>query len=94
MNGAVIIEGVNLASTSARRDADALVSRLLRIREGGAVNVLIGYVASPGGLNGETDMRDWIEAKVTQNVFDVISESERFQAAAVREFESLGLSKH
>ncbi len=95
INGSVVVEGVNLASANARKDADALVSRLLRIMEAsaaGQVRVVIGYVASPGGLNGETHMRDWIMAKVTDKVFDVVAESHRFKSAAIDELREAGLS--
>lgn len=93
-HGALIVEGVNLASMNARKDADALVSRLLRIKEGQATEVrfLVGYVASPGGLNGEADMRDWIRAKVTANVFDLVSEGSLFQTTAVDQLREVGLS--
>jgi hypothetical protein len=92
---AVVIEGVNLAAASARRDADALVSKLLRIREAPAgvpLRVVVGYVTSPGGLNGEADMRDWIMKQITDNVFDIVHEPKRFRAAALDELREAGLS--
>jgi hypothetical protein len=93
-NGAVVIEGVNLAAAHARKDADALVSRLLRIMEGPAapeLHVVIGYVASPGGLNGETDMRDWLQAKITPNVFDLVYEASKFQSATMQQLQLAGV---
>ncbi len=60
----MILDGVNLASSSAETDADALVSRLQRVleaqgRDAMDVRPLVGYLASPNGLNGE-----WIEHKL------------------------------
>jgi hypothetical protein len=92
--GGVVIEGVNLAGTNARKDADALVSKLLRIKAAPSaisMHVVVGYVASPGGLNGEADMRDWIREKVTPDVFDLVSEDVQFQTAAAAGLEGAGL---
>jgi hypothetical protein len=52
--GTVIVEGVNLAASTGRKDADALVSRLLRVKAGGLeqAQVVVGYLASPGGRTG------------------------------------------
>ena len=80
--GVVVVEGVNLAGSTARRDADALVSKLLRIKEGpdGDTTFVIGYLASPGGLNGETHMRYWMQEKISPDVYDLNSEQEKFRA--------------
>jgi hypothetical protein len=94
--GGVVVEGVNLASANARKEADALVSKLLRIKAAPsaiAMHVVVGYVASPGGLNGETDMRDWIRETVTPDVFDLVSEDVQFQAAATAGLDSAGLER-
>lgn len=83
--GLLILEGVNLAAANAREGADALVSRVLRIQEAYAerdVKVIVGYTASPGGLNGETHMRDWIRTRLTPEVFDLVQEDREFQEAA------------
>jgi len=93
--GTVVVEGVNLAASSARRDADALVSKLLRIIETPSrspVHIVVGYVTSPGGLNGETDMRDWIRAKITPNTFDVIAQGEEFKSAAQAQLAQVGVT--
>lgn len=85
--GSVIVEGVNLAGSTARKDADALVSKLLRIREGedgAGVHFVVAYQASPGGLNGEAHMRNWIKAKVTTDVFDVVRQQKQLQTATKR----------
>ncbi len=94
-SGAVLVEGVNLAGAHARRDADALASRLLRIRDGmldSHLSMVVGYVASPGGLNGEADMRDWIREKVTPDVYDLASEGEQFRDAAESGLQAAGLA--
>lgn len=79
--GTVIVEGVNLAVSSARRDADALVSKLLRVMAGGIgpTKFIVGYLASPGGLNGEGHMRDWIREQVTPDVYDLNAEQVQFR---------------
>jgi hypothetical protein len=92
--GAVVVEGVNLAGANARKDADALVSRLLRIKAVSSaivLRVVVGYIASPGGLNGETDMRDWIRERVTTDVFDLASEETLFQSAAQAGLDGTGI---
>lgn len=92
--GIVLFEGVNLAGRDARRDADALVSKMLRIFEGAqtrpTVRTIIGYMASPGGLNGESHMRDWIAERVTSQVYDLVREQELFRQAASRAIEEAG----
>jgi len=82
-SGMVVVEGVNLAGVTARKDADALVSRLLRIREGSeglTPTFVIGYLASPGGLNGEAHMKEWMKDQVSRDVYDLNTEQEQFRA--------------
>ena len=84
--GAVLIEGVNLATADARKDADALVSRLRRIKvaycEHSTFQIIVGYASSPGGLNGEAHMRDWICEELDTQVFDLSLQQREFQRAA------------
>ena len=83
--GILLVDGVNLAAAKARKEADALVSRFMRIRAAyrdRPVRVIVGYASSPGGLNGEAHMCDWIRKKVTDQVFDVIVQNAEFQKAA------------
>lgn len=83
--GVLLVDGVNLAKKEARTEADALVSRFLRIGaayQNRPVRFIVGYSASPGGLNGESHMRDWIRAKLTDQVFDLTTEKTEFQDAA------------
>src|SRR5690606_1913581 len=73
--GVLVIEAVNLAGSSARRDADALASKLLRIQAAagamGEVRTIVAYRSSPHGLNGEGHMKDWLAEMVTSHVYDV-----------------------
>ena len=83
--GVLLVEGVNLAAPKARKEADALVSRFMRIRAAypeRTVRMIVGYSSSPGGLNGEAHMCDWIREKVTRQVFDVVAQNAEFQEAA------------
>lgn len=91
--GHVVVEGVNLAGLHATRDADAVVSKLLRIMsaEGaGRVKAIVGYRASPNGLNGESHMRDWISAKATGHVYDLTRERGEFEQAARQALDQIG----
>ena len=92
--GEVIIEAVNLAAANGRTEADALVSRLKRIEAAHSsrpIVFLIGYIASPGGLNGETHMRDWMRKQVTQDVYDLIADRAVFQERAANSLGRFGL---
>ena len=44
--------------------------------------MIVGYSSSPGGLNGEAHMCEWIREKVTDEVFDVIGQNAELQQAA------------
>lgn len=94
--GTLIIEGVNLSSGNARKNADALVSRLLRIKDthsgSTSLDMIIGYSSSPGGLNGETHMKNWISKMITENVFDLSCERVKFQSIAQSLVEKLEAS--
>jgi hypothetical protein len=82
---AVIVEAVNLAAATAERDSDALTSRLLRIKKSGALQefrFVLGYIASPGGLNGEAALKEWIEEEVGVPLYDLDREQADFRAAA------------
>jgi hypothetical protein len=80
----MIVEGVNLTSAAAEQDTDALVSRLLRIRDANGagthrdVTAYVGYLASPAGLNGEAALVEWIEKKADAKVFDLVRQAEVF----------------
>lgn len=91
--GDIIVEAVNLAAERGRQDADELVSRVMRIQaaQSKSISVLIGYLASPGGLNGETHMRDWIREKIADQIFDLGSEESDFRAATASLLQHSGL---
>lgn len=94
--GVLLVDGVNLAAGRARADADALVSRFMRIRAAYAerpVRMIIGYTASPGGLNGETHMRDWIRDTLTPHVFDLTAEDKQFAEATRAAWERLSSNR-
>ena len=83
--GVLLVEGVNLAAPKARKEADALVSRFLRIQAAyprRSVWMVVGYSSSPGGLNGEAHMCEWIREKVTGDVYDVNGQPQELQKAA------------
>lgn len=93
-SGVLIVEAVNLAGRGARHDADALVSKLLRIQEAhgalGDVQTIVAFRSSPQGLNGESHMRDWISLKVTDMVFDINRDSEELRIAAASALDRIG----
>ena len=80
----VVIEGVNLATPQAESQADAIVSKLLRLRAGldRECEVLIGYLASPGGINGESVLLDWMRRQTGAVTFDLINQRGDFHTAA------------
>ena len=93
----MILEAVNLATATARHDADALVSRLLRIRAastGSPVTFMVGYIASPGGLNGEAHMCDWIRQQVTQEVYDLQRDADSLRKRAAEHLAELDVVQH
>jgi Protein of unknown function (DUF3037) len=92
----LIVDGVNLASAHAEQEADALVSKLLRIREGSkfsqngrSLKLCVGYLASPHGLNGEAILVDWIQEKAEAETFDLIREREKFVSTVDDELAAL-----
>ena len=82
--GWLVIEGVNLASRKAEFDTDAMVSRLLRLREGlqEQPNTIVGYLASPDGLNGESILVEWIRAQTNAQVFDLMTQRDHLREEA------------
>lgn len=81
-SGLLVVEGVNLAGSGAKDDADALASRMMRIEAAhtsGTLDVVVGYTCSPGGLNGEAYMMEWLRERITPHVYDLASEEERIR---------------
>ena len=71
----LVIEAINLAGRTAEASVDRTSSKLRRIKkgkEGDKVDFLIGYVASPNGLNGEGVLVDWLKEEVDAKVFDLV----------------------
>ncbi len=81
----IIVEAANLAGVGADDEADKLTSRVQRIREGnrtGEILFVLGYITSPGGLNGEAALRDWIQFKTGETLFDLSREQREFREQA------------
>ncbi|HXE32064.1 MAG TPA: hypothetical protein VN515_09720, partial [Terriglobales bacterium] len=77
--GLLLIDAVNLAAASAEGQTDALVSRIQRVRArqdqpGRPVMAVVGYLASPAGLNGERALLEWIQQKAEASTFDLLRE--------------------
>jgi hypothetical protein len=97
----LVLEGVNLASSDAEKETDALVSRLLRIDDyasgtdlspGRQMVAFVGYLTSPGGLNGEAALVKWIEQKAGARTFDLVRDKGRFAGSVEMEMNDLGLT--
>ena len=82
--GWVVIEGINLATNQAELLADATASKLMRLRAGlrEECDVMIGYLASPEGLDGEQVLVDWLRERAEAQVFDLMKQRKDFLAAA------------
>jgi Protein of unknown function (DUF3037) len=82
--GWVVIEGINLASREAEGQVDATASRLMRLQAGvhEDCEVMIGYLASPEGLNGESVLVDWLREQTRARTFDLLKDRKEFLAAA------------
>jgi hypothetical protein len=90
---AVIVEAVNLAATDAEKEADALTSRLRRIKASDtrlAFRFVLGYLSSPNGLNGERSLKEWIEKEVESRIYDLTTEEDSFREAASRALADIG----
>lgn len=84
----VIIEAVNLATHDAETEADALFGRISRIQAGLSqqkAHFVLGYLASPHGLNGEKALKEFIENRIETRMYDLDREKDEFQEAAYRE---------
>ena len=93
IRGDVAVDAVNLSTKDAARDADAMVGKLWRARECHTDRPLvgiIGYLSSPGGLNGEAFLKDWMERKGQVSTFDIVREQEQFREATERAIAQVG----
>lgn len=81
----VVIEGINLASPNAVEDTFALVGKLHNIQRNQELKTefVLGYLASPSGLNGEADLKEFIEKEIEAPVLDLTRESSEFRARVV-----------
>lgn len=70
----VIIEGVSLAADPDAA-SDLAVGKLLRIRNSERTyKVIVGYLTSPGGLNGERVLVDFLREATGAKAFDLMNE--------------------
>ena len=82
----MVIEGINLATSQAEIQADATVSKLLRLRSGlgGDFSILVGYLASPDGINGESVLLKWLEEQTGALALDLMKQRADFHTEADR----------
>jgi hypothetical protein len=82
----VVIEGLNLATEQADTESDAAVGKLRRLREGirAGCTVLVGYLAPPEGLNGNSVLLDWIRCQTEAQTFDLARDRTAFFQTADR----------
>ncbi len=80
----IVIEGVNLASNQAESQSDATASKLMRIRASlkGRCRFIIGYIASPDGLNGDRVLVEWLRSTTDAQTFDLMKQREAFRHKA------------
>jgi hypothetical protein len=99
----VVVDAVNLAATTAEEDTYALISKLRSIRyqnEGTnrGTSFVVGYLASPAGLNGEASLKDWFEQDAGVPMFDLTRQAtvfrERVQDALAAVNDGLGVMQH
>ena len=50
----------------------------------GRTEILVGYLASPEGLNGESVLVEWISRQTEAKVFDLVKERADFRQTAER----------
>ncbi len=82
----LVVEAVNFAARTAEKDADAITSKLERIADAGQnTHFVVGYLASPAGLNGERALKEWIEHKMDIQLYDLTREDTQFRAKVIEE---------
>lgn len=88
--GDVIVDAVDLSAKEAPEYADEMVGKLQRARLNGngmsqksrPLSAIVGYLSSPGGLNGERYLKDWIEQGGDAKAFDLNLERHQLREAA------------
>jgi hypothetical protein len=70
--------------TQAELQSDALTSKLERlcVGLGDACVILIGYIGSPEGLNGESVLVEWLRERTGAKTLDLVKDRVQFHAAA------------
>lgn len=88
----IALEAIHLASQDARKSADAMVSRLRRIKVSQTdATIIVGYLESPNGLNGESDMLEWIRDQVTDQTYSLITQGDELRRASRSALENIGV---
>jgi hypothetical protein len=88
---ALVVEAINFAASTAEKDADAMTSKLERIRAGSAnTRFVVGYLASPSGLNGEGVLKEWVEHKMGIELYDLTRDEGRFRSKVIAEINEIG----
>jgi hypothetical protein len=78
----VVVEGLNLAAAPDEH-ADQMLGKLLRLREGNrALDLVVGYLPSPHGLNGEASLVEYLKEKTGAKAFDLIRERQQLHDTA------------
>jgi hypothetical protein len=81
----VVIDGVNLATKHAEMLSDATASRLERLLQGqsaASCKLLLGYLPSPEGLNGDEILVKSIQERTGARPFDLRRQREELRDAA------------
>jgi hypothetical protein len=87
----LVVEALNFAARDAEKDADAMTSKLERISEAGQdTRFVVGYLASPAGLNGESVLKEWVEHKMHIKLFDLTREETQFRQRVAEEAAQIG----
>lgn len=87
----LVVEALNFAARDAEKDADAMTSKLERISEAKQdTRFVVGYLASPAGLNGEGVLKEWVEHKMHIKLFDLTREEIQFRQQVAKEAAQIG----
>ncbi|MFI5298759.1 MAG: DUF3037 domain-containing protein [Polyangiales bacterium] len=85
VKGYVIVEGVNISGSGAEAEIDATTSRLQRLRagpRGGEIRgIVVGYLPSAHGLNGEAALVDWCTQQTNAQIYDLRTQADELQHA-------------
>ena len=99
----VVVESVNLAATTAEDDLYALISRLRSVQAQGKqenrhVELALGYLTSPHGLNGERPLIEWAQKDLDCLLYDLLTQQDNFQGqprqAIANVYDDLGMMQN